>query len=230
MQSQRKRERLTSLSTPEVAMLKDTPPWKFITCFDWARPRVISIENDVPERPCTVFVNPRARVPATVFFKALNNASADPCLLSCIQLQSNGKIIELTSCSSGLHERFLSLNTIEIHVKPFALLHVGPSPNFATHLMKCPILQLLLIYSSILMSSTTIVVTLNTLALNILRMVFIITASVLKQLIPNFMHFGRIQINLCYNNKTQTCRHCHCTEHFANTCPQTYILQLQRNC
>ena len=52
----------------------------------------------------------------------------------------------------------------------------------------------------------------------------------LKQLIPNFMHFGRIQINLCYNNKTQTCRHCHCTEDFANTCPQTYILQLQRNC
>ena len=50
----------------------------------------------------------------------------------------------------------------------------------------------------------------------------------LKQLIPNFMHFGRIQINLCYNNKTQTCRRCHCTEDFANACPQTYILQLQK--
>ncbi len=34
-------------------------------------------ETEVPERPCTAFVNPRTKIPARDFFEALNNAKID---------------------------------------------------------------------------------------------------------------------------------------------------------
>lgn len=80
-------------------------------------------DNDVPERPCTVFVNPRTRVPAQVFFDALANASIDPKSLSCIQRQSNGEVV-LTFRNAELREQFLRLNTLEIQGQPFALQDV----------------------------------------------------------------------------------------------------------
>lgn len=66
----------------------------------------VSTDNDVPDRPCTAFVNPRARLPANVFIDALNSAKVDPQSISCIQRQTNGEVV-LTFRSAEHRESFL---------------------------------------------------------------------------------------------------------------------------
>ncbi len=80
-------------------------------------------QNEVPERPCTAFVNPRTRIPARDFFEALNNAEIDSNHLSCIQRLSSGEVL-LTFRSPEFRDQFLRRNVLEIKGQPFALQDV----------------------------------------------------------------------------------------------------------
>ena len=40
----------------------------------------------------------------------------------------------------------------------------------------------------------------------------------IKNPIPNFLRFGKIQLNLRYEGQPRTCRHCNQTGHYANAC------------
>ena len=104
------------VANPEVSYAEATRPAQPVNDVKVSVPT----DNDVPDRPCTAFVNPRARLPANVFIDALNSAKVDPQSISCIQRQTNGEVV-LTFRSAEHRENFLRLNTLEIQGQPFAL-------------------------------------------------------------------------------------------------------------
>ena len=177
-------------------------------------------DNEVPERPCTVFVNPRARLPANVFIDALNNAQVDPRSISCIQRQTNGEVV-LTFRSVEHRESFLRLNTLEIQGQPFALQDID-RPLTYVQIFDAP-------YE---MPDSAIIHRLSKYCdvLHHRRGYFKLPGfeSVqdgvrhyrvrLKNPIPNFIRFGKILINVRYDQQPRTCRHCHQRGHFANAC------------
>ena len=76
--------------------------------------------NELPNRPLTVFFNPRTRVPAHEVFTALQDANVDNASVSCIQRQSSGEIV-LTFRNARAKDQFLSHNVLKIRDQPFAL-------------------------------------------------------------------------------------------------------------
>lgn len=180
----------------------------------------VSTDNDVPDRPCTAFVNPRARLPANVFIDALNSAKVDPQSISCIQRQTNGEVV-LTFRSAEHRESFLRLNTLEIQGQPFALQDID-RPLTYVQIFDAP-------YE---MPDSAIIHRLSKYCdvLHHRRGYFKLPGFEnvqdgvrhyrvrLKNPIPNFIRFGKILINVRYDQQPRTCRHCHLRGHFANSC------------
>lgn len=180
----------------------------------------VSTDNDVPDRPCTAFVNPRARLPANVFIDALNSAKVDPQSISCIQRETNGEVL-LTFRSAEHRESFLRLNTLEIQGKPFAVQDID-RPLTYVQIFDAP-------YE---MPDSAIIHRLSEYCdvLHHRRGYFKLPGFEnvqdgvrhyrvrLKNPIPNFIRFGKILINVRYDQQPRTCRHCHLRGHFANSC------------
>ena len=177
-------------------------------------------ENEVPQRPCTAFVNPRTRLSATDVFEALKLSDVDPKQISCIQRQSNGEI-QLTFRNAKQRELFLKKNVIQIRGQPFALQDVDR-----------PLTYLQIFDSPYELPDSTIINRLTKYCdvLHHRRGNFRepgfehIQDGVrhyrvrIKNPIPNFLRFGKIQLNLCYEGQPRTCRHCNQTGHYANAC------------
>ena len=177
-------------------------------------------ENEVPQRPCTAFVNPRTRLSATDVFEALKLSDVDPKQISCIQRQSNGEI-QLTFRNAKQRELFLKKNVIQIRGQPFALQDVDR-----------PLTYLQIFDSPYELPDSTIINRLTKYCdiLHHRRGYFRepgfehIQDGVrhyrvrIKNPIPNFLRFGKIQLNLRYEGQPRTCRHCNQTGHYANAC------------
>ena len=177
-------------------------------------------ENEVPQRPCTAFVNPRTRLSATNVFEALKLSDVDPKQISCIQRQSNGEI-QLTFRNAKQRELFLKKNVIQIRGQPFALQDVDR-----------PLTYLQIFDSPYELPDSTIINRLTKYCdvLHHHRGYFRepgfehIQDGVrhyrvrIKNPIPNFLRFGKIQLNLRYEGQPCTCRHCNQTGHYANAC------------
>ena len=177
-------------------------------------------ENEVPQRPCTAFVNPRTRLSATDVFEALKLSDVDPKQISCIQRQSNGEI-QLTFRNANQRELFLKKNVIQIRGQPFALQDVDR-----------PLTYLQIFDSPYELPDSTIINRLTKYCdvLHHRRGYFRepgfehIQDGVrhyrvrIKNPIPNFLRFGKIQLNLRYEGQPRTCRHCNQTGHYANAC------------
>ena len=177
-------------------------------------------ENEVPQRPCTAFVNLRTRLSATDVFEALKLSDVDPKQISCIQRQSNGEI-QLTFRNAKQRELFLKKNVIQIRGQPFALQDVDR-----------PLTYLQIFDSPYELPDSTIINRLTKYCdvLHHRRGYFRepgfehIQDGVrhyrvrIKNPIPNFLRFGKIQLNLRYEGQPRTCRHCNQTGHYANAC------------
>ena len=177
-------------------------------------------ENEVPQRPCTAFVNPRTRLSATDVFEALKLSDVDPKQISCIQRQSNGEI-QLTFRNAKQRELFLKKNVIQIRGQPFPLQDVDR-----------PLTYLQIFDSPYELPDSTIINRLTKYCdvLHHRRGYFRepgfehIQDGVrhyrvrIKNSIPNFLRFGKIQLNLHYEGQPRTCRHCNQTAHYANAC------------
>lgn len=177
-------------------------------------------ENEIPQRPCTAFVNPRTRLAATDVFEALKLSDVDSKQISCIQRQSNGEI-QLTFRNAKQRELFLKKNVIQIRGQPFALQDVDR-----------PLTYLQIFDSPYELPDSTIINRLTKYCdvLHHRRGYFRepgfqhIQDGVrhyrvrIKNPIPNFLRFGKIQLNLRYEGQPRTCRHCNQTGHFANAC------------
>ena len=177
-------------------------------------------ENKVPQRPCTAFVNPRTRLSATDVFEALKLSDVDPKQISCIQRQSNGEI-QLTFRNAKQRELFLKKNVIQIRGQPFALQDVDR-----------PLTYLQIFDSPYELPDSTIINRLTKYCdvLHHHRGYFRepgfehIQDGVrhyrvrIKNPIPNFLRFGKIQLNLRYEGQPRTCCHCNQTGHYANAC------------
>ena len=190
----------------------------------------VSTDNDVPDRPCTAFVNPRARLPANVFIDALNSAKVDPQSISCIQRQTNGEVV-LTFRSAEHRESFLRLNTLEIQGKPFAVQDID-RPLTYVQIFDAP-------YE---MPDSAIIHRLSEYCdvLHHRRGYFKLSGFEnvqdgvrhyrvrLKNPIPNCIRFGKILINVRYDQQPRTCRHCHLRS-FRQFLPRNSLLQLRTN-
>ena len=177
-------------------------------------------ENEVPQRPCTAFVNQRTRLSATNVFEALKLSDVDPKQISCIQRQSNGEI-QLTFRNVKQRVLFLKKNVIQIRGQPFALQDVDR-----------PLTYLQIFDSPYELPDSTIINRLTKYCdvLHHRRGYFRepgfehIQDGVrhyrvrIKNPIPNFLRFGKIQLNLRYEGQPRTCRHCNQTGHYANAC------------
>ena len=177
-------------------------------------------ENEVPQRPCTAFVNPQTRLSATDVFEALKLSDVDPKQISCIQRQLNGEI-QLTFRNAKQRELFLKKNVIQIRGQPFALQDVDR-----------PLTYLQIFDSPYELPDSTIINRLTKYCdvLHHRRGYFRepgfehIQDGVrhyrvrIKNPIPNFLRFGKIQLNLRYEGQPRTCRHCNQTGHYANAC------------
>lgn len=177
-------------------------------------------ENEIPQRPCTAFVNPQTRLSATDVFEALKLSDVDPKQISCIQRQSNGEI-QLTFRNAKQRELFLKKNVIQIRGQPFALQDVDR-----------PLTYLQIFDSPYELPDSTIINRLTKYCdvLHHRRGYFRepgfehIQDGVrhyrvrIKNPIPNFLRFGKIQLNLRYEGQPRTCRHCNQTGHYANAC------------
>ena len=177
-------------------------------------------ENEVPQRPCTAFVNPQTRLSATDVFEALKLSDVDPKQISCIQRQSNSEI-QLTFRNAKQRELFLKKNVIQIRGQPFALQDVDR-----------PLTYLQIFDSPYELPDSTIINRLTKYCdvLHHRRGYFRepgfehIQDGVrhyrvrIKNPIPNFLRFGKIQLNLRYEGQPRTCRHCNQTGHYANAC------------
>ncbi|RMX55326.1 hypothetical protein pdam_00019102 [Pocillopora damicornis] len=134
--------------------------------------------------------------------------------------QSNGEI-QLTFRNAKQRELFLKKNVVQIRGQPFALQDVDR-----------PLTYLQIFDSPYKLPDSTII---NRLAkycdvLHHRRGYFRepgfehIQDGVrhyrvrIKNPIPNFLRFGKIQLNLRYEGQPRTCRHCKQTGHYANAC------------
>ena len=129
-QSCEKNSAPSALSSLESVVDVDVSTGKNVSYADAGRPEreepvayFVDEENEVPQRPCTTFVNPRTRLSATDVFEALKLSDVDPKQISCIQRQSNGEI-QLTFRNAKQRELFLKKNVIQIRGQPFALQDV----------------------------------------------------------------------------------------------------------
>ena len=129
-QSCEKNSAPSALSSLESVVDVDVSTGKNVSYADAGRPEreepvayFVDEENEVPQRPCTAFVNPRTRLSATDVFEALKLSDVDPKQISCIQRQSNGEI-QLTFRNAKQRELFLKKNVIQIRGQPFALQDV----------------------------------------------------------------------------------------------------------
>ena len=226
-QSCEKNSAPSALSSLESVVDVDVSTGKNVSYADAGRPEreepvayFVDEENEVPQRPCTAFVNPRTRLSATDVFEALKLSDVDPKQISCIQRQSNGEI-QLTFRNAKQRELFLKKNVIQIRGQPFALQDVDR-----------PLTYLQIFDSPYKLPDSTII---NCLAkycdvLHHRRGYFRepgfehIQDGVrhyrvrIKNPIPNFLRFGKIQLNLRYEGQPRTCRHCNQTGHYANAC------------
>ena len=171
-------------------------------------------QNELPDRPLTVFFNPCTRIPAHEVFQALQSSGLNNSV-SCIQRQSSGEIV-LTFRNARTKEQFLSHNVVIIRDTPFALQDIDLQVFDAPHEMPdATIIQRLAKYCDVLHHR---------------RGYFRepgwehVQDGVrhyrvrVKENIPNFIRFGKIFIHFRYEGQPRTCRHCNQTGHYVNAC------------
>ena len=80
----------------------------------------VHVENAVPGRPLTAFLNTRGRIGANKFFDVLKKNGVDPQEISCIQRQLSGEIV-ITLRTETLKEAFIQRNVLAVRGQPFAI-------------------------------------------------------------------------------------------------------------
>ena len=176
-------------------------------------------KNDLPDRPCSAFLNPHVCFTLDEFFASLQLAQVDPQTISCVQRQSNGEVV-VTFRGVSQRDAFLAKSVLQINGQPFALQDID-RPLTYLQIFDCP-------YE---MPDSTIINCLEKYCevVHHRRGYFAqgfkhIQTGVrhyrvrINHPIPNFMRFGRIVINLRYPGQPRTCRHCNQCGHLENSC------------
>ena len=177
-------------------------------------------ENDLPDRPCSAFLNPHVCFTPDEFFASLQLAQVDPQTISCVQCQYNGEVV-VTFRGVSQRDAFLAKSVLQINGQPFALQDIDR-----------PLTYLQIFDCQYEMPDSTIINCLEKYCevVHHRRGYFAqesfkhIQTGVrhyrvrINQPIPNFMRFGRIVINQRYPGQPRTCRHCNQCGHLENSC------------
>ena len=86
-------------------------------------------ENDLPDRPCSAFLNPHVCFTPDEFFASLQLAQVDPQMISCVQCQYNGEVV-VTFRGVSQRDAFLAKSVLQINGQPFALQDIDRPPTY----------------------------------------------------------------------------------------------------
>ena len=176
--------------------------------------------NELPNRPLTVFFNPRTRVPAHEVFTALQDANVDNASVSCIQRQSSGRIV-LTFRNARAKDQSLSHNVLKIRDQPFALQDIDHPLTYmqvfdAPHEMPdATIIQRLAKFCDVVHHRRGYF---REEGWNHFQDGVRHYRVRIKKAVPNYIRFGKVLVHFRYEGQPRTCCHCNQTGHYVNAC------------
>ena len=177
-------------------------------------------DNRMPDRPCTATITPRGRFLASDIFDTLRAAEIDPKNLGCLQRKTSGEVILtfhkaqhkelfLTKCALNVNLQLVAIQDVD---HPLTYLNIYNAPH---ELPDSAIIHRLATFCEVVHHRR-----------GKFREPEEVFNSVrhyrvkIRQPIPSYLRFGRIQVVLKHQGQEETCRHCNLPGHYAHSCNQ----------